>query len=269
MIREANQSDYPALINIWEVCFGDCHEFIQNFLDNNFESCRTICYCIDNVPVSVCYLIPSHHIAEGVVSSAYYLYAAATLPLYQGRGYFGEILAWIESNISDGFFLVPADEKLSIYYKKHGLSQIQASSEINCDYDSGLSCDNPCIFNALNDEAFYNVRSNILSQQYKPGYIAFERQLIAYIVRDTLSDEGFCLSAGLDSSLYSVLGRKHSDSLYIHELLPLDCNCNIILNELMRINNVHKAHLCITPTVMASGKCARTLRDSYFNLYMG
>ena len=105
--RFARPEDRPALSRLWLALETEC-----------------LGAAPDGFPVSMLLLLPQRYAAAGRSLPVQYIYAAATLPAYRGRGYCGALLkAAFEVGRSRGqaaSFLRPASQGLTDYYTQFG-----------------------------------------------------------------------------------------------------------------------------------------------------
>ncbi len=118
--RVAFTEDLPALHAIWRAAFpADTAEQRDLFFDA-VPPDRCLIAEADGVPVSMVYSLPAA-LGERRLQ---YIYAAATLPEYRGRGIFAELLRYAlkaaESAGCVGSFLHPAEPSLTAYYARFG-----------------------------------------------------------------------------------------------------------------------------------------------------
>lgn len=137
MIRTARATDVPQLKKIWQVCFGDSEAYIDFFLRGAFRPEYTLLWEEEGCICSMFFLLDSVLMIEGREYPAFYLYAAATLPEYRGRGLMGKLLQYAEGfcreRKRDYIVLVPAEKHLFSYYRKFGYrEQLFAAKEIRC-----------------------------------------------------------------------------------------------------------------------------------------
>lgn len=123
MIKFADESNIHALKRMWEACFGDSPAYIDGFFSQQFAPQNTLVYVEDGRPASMLFLLPACLQGGGERASAYYLYAACTLPEFRGRGYMGRLLnEAAQVGKKRGVFaiaLMPAQESLFRYYEKY------------------------------------------------------------------------------------------------------------------------------------------------------
>ncbi len=124
MIDFAAIKDIAALKQIWSVCFGDPGEYIDLFFSQRFKPEEALIYRESGRPVSVVYMLPLDIMAKGALRPSHYIYAAATLPEYRGRGLMRKLLnqAEIAARQKGQAYsvLVPGEQSLFAYYEKMG-----------------------------------------------------------------------------------------------------------------------------------------------------
>lgn len=120
----ADETMVPELMELWKQSFDDTDDAIQFFFDNRFSPQNCAVCITDGRVVSAIHLLPAELQLNGERVPVYYIYAAATLKKYQGRGYMAELISDIDMGISPGersfSVLLPASESLYDYYGKLG-----------------------------------------------------------------------------------------------------------------------------------------------------
>ena len=105
-----------GIIDLWQEAFEDSLTDIDFFLDNcSNKKCLT--YIKDNKIVSMIFVIDA--ILNG--SKTKYLYAAASLKAFRGKGYMSDLLNKAQKDYAS-LCLIPATEALANFYKKRGFS---------------------------------------------------------------------------------------------------------------------------------------------------
>lgn len=293
MIKLADKSMWPHLIRLWESSFGDSEVYITQFLEWNFDYIKTLVYIADDKPVSVAYLLPIEYVPgteakrmltdRGIAgTSAFetkclYLYAAATLPEYRGRGYFGEILAFIKEHISEPVILVPAEEGLITYYEKQGLylcgqehTVMVASEDMDTQVETVLPEKREQVFrigtcDEISEEAYFELRQQVLAGQ---SHMRWNKHFIQYICHENQGFGGSQASMTIDTLSFAVMYRVHGDELEILELYPQTHTENCA-QFLMFKTGCKKAKICMRPPFMANKYFSCKGEDVYFNLTLG
>ncbi len=126
------------MISLWREAFGDTEEEISLFLSLVSEK-NVITRVEDGRVVSQLFLLEGN-VCDGKKSvPAYYLYAAATLSAYRGRGIMTQLIAEAaEKAKREGkgyILLLPGEEKLYGFYEKSGFRPLCKC--LLCEYNGG------------------------------------------------------------------------------------------------------------------------------------
>ncbi len=110
-------------LSLYQTAFpDDPQDFAEDFINRFFEnSCRYILK--DGKLVSMLFLLDATLDANGTSAPAAYLYAAATLPEYRGRGLMAELIEKAKAEmVGNGKCLItkPAEPSLFNYYERFG-----------------------------------------------------------------------------------------------------------------------------------------------------
>lgn len=135
MIRLSQTKDIPDIITLWNEAFGDSEEDIRFFLDRKYIPENTVVYDDNGKIASVLFLLSGDMIISGKVYPSYYLYAAATLQSYRGKGIMGKMLEY-SKNLASGrgiefICLRPGEKSLFDFYKKHGYKTVFYSKKLS------------------------------------------------------------------------------------------------------------------------------------------
>lgn len=122
MIRFAAEKDIPGLKEIWHISFGDSKEYIDMFMEHQFKNALTVVYEEDSKILSMFFLFRCDFSINEKTHPSFYLYAAATLPQYRGKGIMGKMLEFSKSYAAEKNFdfiiLSPAEKSLYDYYSR-------------------------------------------------------------------------------------------------------------------------------------------------------
>lgn len=112
------------LSSLWQQVFGDGEREVSFFFRNAWKPENTLAVTEDGRVVSALHLLPCRINLPGGSVQAHYLYAAATLPGFRGRGYMRGLLeqaARYGAQRGDwASVLLPGEPSLYDYYHKHG-----------------------------------------------------------------------------------------------------------------------------------------------------
>lgn len=216
-LKKAAEKDSESLIKIWHICFKDDVSIIQDFLSRGFNSFVAE---IDGKAVAALHLINTQMAYNGNTIDGVYLYAAATLPEYRGRGIMGGLIDYAnqEAKREGASFcaLMPADPSLFNYYRKFGYFDFFKSVNIT---KSALQLDEICK-NVINNtkDLFDNItdlRFNIYNKNN--GNILCSTEHIGYAVK-MYKHYGGCLITA--SGGYMICSRVDETQVQI-----IECAC--------------------------------------------
>ncbi|HJD24139.1 MAG TPA: GNAT family N-acetyltransferase [Firmicutes bacterium] len=133
-IGYAGRQDRPALKEIWLASFPeDGPETADVFLDALLKPGWCLAGRLDGRAVTMAFLLPAELVAGKSALPLRYVFAAATLPPYRGRGCFGALLRRArELSAEQGveaLFLRPAEPGLAAYYERFGYRPYFAAVE--------------------------------------------------------------------------------------------------------------------------------------------
>lgn len=118
--RIALTEDLPALDTMWQAAFPEDTAARRALFFETVPLSHCLVLEQDGNPVSMVYSLP----ATVGGRRLQYIYAAATLPAYRGRGLFGELLRYSKEQACRegciGSFLRPAEPSLVGYYARFG-----------------------------------------------------------------------------------------------------------------------------------------------------
>ena len=127
----ANVFDFPAIQEIWQACFGDEEEYIQFYLNHRFETENMLVIHEDGKPVSMASFFPAELMVGEERVPVLYVYAVATLPKYQKKGYAAQILEYAKKKYNRPLVLQPAEASLEAYYEKLGFESFFEKESID------------------------------------------------------------------------------------------------------------------------------------------
>lgn len=128
MIRTSNKNDINDIVKLWKEAFGDSENEILFFLNSCPEPLNILINEIDGETASMLFLFEGDMHINGKDYPSYYLYAAATLKKYRGRGLMAELLKYskifADNNGKHFICLKPAEKSLFNFYEKHGYKTV-------------------------------------------------------------------------------------------------------------------------------------------------
>lgn len=145
----AGYEHFDALCRIWKASFPkDPPEAAADFLHEQFRPGECLIHLEAGLPVSMVFMLPAEFITGSNRLPVQYIYAAATLPEYRGRGLFAGLLnaAFSQARIrgQTASFLRPGEPGLEQYYARFGyvsfftadiahMDRERLSSQAGCD----------------------------------------------------------------------------------------------------------------------------------------
>ena len=283
MVTQADKSMIPHLITLWQKSFGDSETYISMFLEQNFERIKTIVYVteeVPDIPVSVAYLLPVTYIQDGQKAcECWYLYAAATLPEWRGRGFFVEILKYVET-LAEPMVLVPGEESLIGYYEKQGMHKWLSERKSVVDVISEKSVAVVEVSD-LSVEEYIALREVLLEHDEmwkKTGYLNWSPQFLKYICSENQFCGGEIKRITIGNKQFAAMYRIEDEVVKVLELLP-QTHVKECLNGLVEFINEAKqvhvdesgykiAEVMFQPNVLATSKLKVPAEEGYFNLIM-
>lgn len=134
MVEFSHWDDRKELSSLWAVSFDDSPRSIRFFFQNRFRPEYCLVYRKNGKIFAAVYLLPAMLTMAGVNYQAHYIYAAATLPDYRGRGCMSALLesaAVAGSKRGDQYSVVlPATEDLYRFYEKASYLRWYKASEV-------------------------------------------------------------------------------------------------------------------------------------------
>lgn len=188
-IRLVKQEDLDDLKEIWRMSFGDSDSFIDFYFQTRDWMSEIAVLLEGGKAVSMLTMIPVDMVdQDGKKSSAAMLYAIATHPDFQKRGFADRLIEFsnqhLLSNQTAVTLLVPASEELFAFYAKRGYRDgfyvreaVLSRSEIGELTDEYR----PCRFVPVKPMEYNAMRRKLLEGHphlnYRDDEIAFQKQL--------------------------------------------------------------------------------------------
>lgn len=281
MIQFADKTMVQDLKLIWKECFHDPDEYINFFFESYYGEQTTLVYCIEERPISMLTLMPANlHTSDGVREIAY-IYAVATLPSYQGKGYSSKLLEYANEITNGETFLQPATTELEQFYLKNGYQKslyrfiAKRSDMIGSDSELQVATvsDENTVYQIRelhkNDSELYTRKRDEFFE--REGYIAWQENVIAFAIAENEFTGGKTL---LINDEYLLMYRAYEGILYIREYtMPEDMLLEFIRSipeskhckEWRVYLNRYEENKCSKKQVIMSTFPIST-QDGYFNL---
>lgn len=124
MIGLARSGMEKELMSLWETCFGDQPGLVRRFFAAWFSPEHCLVYTVGKKIAAAVYMLPCRMEREGTLYPGHYIYAAATLPAFRGRGFMACLMeaAALEGVKRGHVFsaVLPAEKGLYSYYGRFG-----------------------------------------------------------------------------------------------------------------------------------------------------
>ncbi len=185
-VRLAQKGEIVRQKEIWKLCFGDSDSFIDFYYTNRYKEDETLLLLHEGELAAMLTMIPVKTVdTDNRCLNTTMLYAIATHPKYQNRGFASQLMeastSYLRANTSGLSILVPASKELFEFYRRQGYQDAFSIREAQLTRD-GIDCltiseDQHCIISPTTPEE-YNCRRNI--QLKGRLYIAYADEEIAY-----------------------------------------------------------------------------------------
>lgn len=216
MVDFAKQQDYEDIAKVWRISFSDTDNYIKQFWDAMFKPENTLVYREEGVVVAMYFFLEAQTVIKGRGYSTFYLYAAATLPKYRGRGYMAHL---IEKGVDvakqrnvDFITLVPAEDYLFDYYAKFGFKIAFNKKSITLSRKQLFTVMKKA---ETSDELdFSRIRQVALSPY---DFLNWGSDALNYAIREHIYTHGSMVSTSRGYAMYT----KGKDTLYVKELCSM------------------------------------------------
>ena len=162
----------PALMELWQVAFGDTPAFIHRFFETAYVPSRCRCVTVAGELAAALYWFDVA--CEGQKMA--YIYAVATAPAWRGRGLCRKLMADTHACLAqDGYhgaLLVPEGETLRRMYRSFGYKNCTTLREF-----AATAGDAPLALTPLHREDFARLRRELLPH----GALLQENENLAYL----------------------------------------------------------------------------------------
>ncbi len=225
ILTMAQNSMQPELRNILKVCFNEKDEAIDLLFKEKFNENNTVVCIEDGKIVSAAYIFDNYIVYNKKKLPSCYMYAVATLPEYQGKGFMRKLLKYAEdiSKENGKFFstLYPATTSLYDFYEKLGYKYFFKTSILEVDdYKLKNILDNSVDNKekkTINFSYIFNLRENFYKQS---GQAFWDESTIRYACKANNIYGGTTIISGRS---YAIC-RREKDSVIVVDsaILPED-----------------------------------------------
>ncbi len=161
MLIKSDEKHIPSLIKLWHEVFSDSEEYIKLFFKKAYFDGECFGEIVEGRVVSAFYLLRCSVRYAGKVYEGRYLYAAATLGQYRGKGLMSglisEATAYCKNCGLSFIALVPASDSLYDYYSKFDFKEAMYKYRFVLSNDFVTL---PLYREAENAHEFYKIRSS-------------------------------------------------------------------------------------------------------------
>lgn len=219
MIRFATESEAPVLKKIWQACFDDPQEYIDTHYANHKYCARTIVLCENDKIVSMFDMIDIQIRSCGQVHKCFYIYAAATLPEYQGKGYMHRLIDHACDMAKDegmaAAVLIPQSKSLVEFYQKQGFNNHISYDIIEFQRKSAAS-----IISPLSESEFIEVKNKY--ENSLADCVLHSSNLSSLIYKQTKTLTGLPVKIQTFGNESYAICYKEKRRLFIQEISSAD-----------------------------------------------
>ena len=237
IIRQAQDTDLDSIKNIWRISFGDSDEFIEFHFSHANDLSHTFLVEIDGFIAAMVSVLPAE-LSLDKEHTVGYIYAAATLPEFRGRGIMGRLLSYCESYAVKGGYtalaLVPSSTSLFDFYAAHGYEKVFYHNKINMKFGKPINTLESANIKRCQIEEYVRARNN-----FKGRY--------AFLKLDEFYDELSLMELeisgyqtyDINNNAYAII-KADSQAIKIHELICEHGKERNIIEQLISHFNIGK-----------------------------
>lgn len=220
MIGLADWGMRGELARIWEICFDEPPRPAKYFLNNYFHPKNCLVYCMNHQIAAAVYLLPACIATKSRPVQAHYIFAAATLPQYRGRGYMAALMAAAAltgANRGDRYsILLPATPSLYGFYGKSGYTNFFQVKTCT------LTLDELCSWSGTAGNALlsYSQLNAVRNAQLGTGSVLWSDTAFCYAhgLGKIYGDKLVC-SKTFGKNAYAICRRMDEDTCMVMELM--------------------------------------------------
>jgi predicted acetyltransferase len=221
VIRWSTFGDRDDIFEIWKVCFGDDDTYINFFINHRFEKNQCLVWEEQGAPVAMLHLLSAEYLSDEKSILVQYVYAAATKPVYRGRGIMAQLLDYaVKLGAAKGClftFLLPSNDRLYDYYGKLGFKPSFFIKKANLTRNnletatSGKSdsTDKYDFKNTISGESLFKIR-----QAFFAPAVLWKMPELSYVLAEWNFTGGEILQCGKGY----VLCREHGGAVEVREV---------------------------------------------------
>jgi len=255
-VRPAGKGEIAWQKEIWKLCFKDSDDFIEFFYTNRYNEDQTMLLLHEGEISAMLTMLPVNIItADKQNYNSTMLYAVATHPEYQNRGFATQLMdstqQYLKEKNSACSVLVPAEKQLFGFYRKLGYEDVFLIREFT--FTSGM-IENLPVGNASKpritdiDPAEYNrIRNQQLSGKL---FITYAKEEIAY--QKKLSQKSGADIYRIESGELegcAAIERLNPDKIIIKEMLIPDRALTLAVKQIAKLLQA-KEYIMRTPAFL-------------------
>lgn len=250
------KSEYnPQLKQMCMLCFDEDEEEVDLMFNGYISS--DICYCAieKDIVAAALYLVPCTMAAKEGLIKGHYLYAAATLPQFRGKGIMHALIKYAleEAKKQGDVFsaLLPANGSLYDFYKEQGYNEFFAAQNFNIKYADikEIEYDKKDVTNCSFDN-IGQLRFNICIDKF--GTVLWERKIMDFAVKGANLSKGGVLHC---SKGYIIWFRDSKNTVFTMEFMCQSDDFEFMLN-ILKDNIPAESYNLRLPCWLAKGKKA-------------
>lgn len=202
MITWAKEEWIPMLKKLWKLTFHDEDKYIDFYFNRRFRKDNMLVDLSEKGEImAMASLLPARLWEEKggrlLKTQAYYIYAVATEPAFQGRGISSRLLAYLKRFIENQNavgILVPGEESLIGFYEKRGFYQGPLIGEY-CLWQQDMlraaqiKHKEKASFFKASPKEYKESRDNTFG---RPGYVEWNVEAVAYAMAENQFAGGLC-----------------------------------------------------------------------------
>ena len=290
VIGWGKETQVDQLCDIWMMCFFDSIEYCRFFFSHYKTDKNTLVLTLGEEPVSMLSLLPASMYINGVKRKLAYIYAVATLPQFQKRGYSTKLLNYASDLLNENKILpilVPASDELKLFYAKKGYYPASYKKTIKLEIFTARG-----VFSITGSNEEHLIKNNvdialvdISANEYKnmrdaffakDGYIEWSLSDIEYRIKETAYWGGLTCKVVYRGNKYALIAYCKDNTLIIKEaIIPEDVILDVVIWVAVKLNcsNVNMtlpsySGLIGETKMLAMATSASFPNNSYLNLVL-
>lgn len=181
-IRTSTPDEIPLQKELWKKCFGDTDDYIDVFYEKFCTADRVLVVDDDGELNSMCAVLSTTlHFPDGTSVPVGYIYALATNPYFQGKGYARQLLKFADEYLQKHgkkcLSLVPSNAGLHRFFDNIGLSECFATRKIEIPHSSLNPPDPSWKISPVSPHEYNEIRERYLKDTF---HISYDDELILF-----------------------------------------------------------------------------------------